>query len=105
MNTDKSWVEGKGGARYDSTPIANGVIKAGASYFRPAAALSEDLALELFDDIVGRDAECFAWEVRGPRIFRQLTGEWAELGGACAEEEIDAIFEQFGRSAGKLQSK
>merc|ERR1712185_585332 len=31
MNTDKSWIEGKGGARYDSTPIANGVICAGGS--------------------------------------------------------------------------
>ena len=32
MNTDKSWVEGRAeNARYDSVPIANGVIMAGGS--------------------------------------------------------------------------
>jgi hypothetical protein len=49
------------------------------------AALEADLAKAVFDNIVGRDAECFSWAVRGPRVFRQLTGPWADLDGARAD--------------------
>lgn len=38
--------------------------------------LAENLALarELFDHIVGREESVFVWDVRGPRIFKQLVG-------------------------------
>ena len=44
-----------------------------------------DLAQTLFDAIVGRDTECFSWDVRGPRLFRQMVGEWRELNGRKAD--------------------
>ena len=62
---------------------------------RKSLASEPKLARELFDAIVERDLDCFAWDLRGPRLFRKITGGWDALsdGETAPAAEVIALQE------------